>query len=68
MKFEYEYEVRETKRKILEIPKKYEFRFVKDEDDWTDKEWDLNDEYFEWVDKQLNCYGDYEYEIIREIK
>lgn len=67
MKFEYEYEVRETKRKILKIPKKYEFRFIKNEDDWTDEEWDLNDEYFEWVDKQLNCYDD-EYEIIREIK
>lgn len=67
MKFEYEYEVRETKRKILEIPKKYEFRFIKDDDEWTDEEWDLNDEYFEWVDKQLNCYDD-EYEILREIK
>lgn len=68
MKFEYEYEVRETKRKVLEIPKKYEFRFIKDDDDWTDEEWDLNDEYFGWVEKQLNCYGDCEYEIIREIK
>jgi hypothetical protein len=67
MKFEYEYEVRETKRKILEIPKKYEFRFVKDDDDWTDKEWDLNDEYFEWVDEQLKCYDDC-YDIVREIK
>lgn len=68
MKFEYEYEVRETKRKILEIPKKYEFRFIKDEDEWTDEEWDLNDEYFEWVDKQLKCTEDCEWDIIREIK
>ena len=68
MKFEYEYEVRETKRKVLEIPKKYEFRFTKDEDDWSDEEWDLNDEYFEWVSKQLKCDDDCEYDIIREIK
>ena len=68
MKFEYEYEVRETKTKILEIPKKYEFRFIKDEDDWTDEEWDLNDEYCEWVDKQLKCTEDGEWDIIREIK
>lgn len=68
MKFEYEYEVRETKRKILEIPKKYEFRFIKDEDNWTDKEFDLNDEYFEWVHKQLKCDYDCEYDILREIK
>ena len=68
MKFEYEYEVRETKSKILEIPKKYEFRFIKDEDDWTDEEWDLNDEYLNWVDKQLKCAEDGEWDIIREIK
>ena len=68
MKFEYEYEVRETKTKILEIPKKYEFRFIKDEDDWTDEEWDLNDKYCEWVDKQLKCTEDCEWDIIREIK
>ena len=68
MKFEYEYEVRETKRKVLEIPKKYEFRFIKDDNDWTDEEWDLNDEYFDWVDKQLKCDDDCEYEIVREIK
>ena len=68
MKFEYEYEVRETKRKILEIPKKYEFRFIKDEDEWTDEEWDLNDEYYKWVDRQLNCDDYCEYNIVREIK
>ena len=68
MKFEYEYEVRETKRKILEIPKKYEFRFIKNEDDWTDEEWDLNDEYCQWVTQQLKCYDDCEYDIVREIK
>ena len=33
---------------IIEVPKKYEFKFLKDEDDWTDEEWELNDE---WCDK-----------------
>ena len=53
MKKLYEYEITTTKVKELEIPKKFEFRFIKDEDEWTDEEWELNEEYCEWVDEQL---------------
>lgn len=27
--------------KTIEVPKKWEFYFTKDESDWTNKEWDL---------------------------
>lgn len=44
---------------IVEVPKKYEFKFLKDEDDWTDEEWNLNDE---WCDKMCEQYGEYDIE------
>lgn len=31
--------------KEYEVPKKFENYFLKDEDEWTDKEWDFYDEH-----------------------
>ena len=35
----------------FELPKKFQFRFTKDEDDYTDKEWDIieNGEFDSWL-------------------
>lgn len=41
MKIEISHEKRVTIHEIIEVPKEYEFYFTKDEDDYTDAEWDL---------------------------
>ena len=43
MKVEMSYTIRETK--VFEVPKRVEFYFIKDEDDYTDKEWDYLEEH-----------------------
>lgn len=56
MKVEISYIKRVTK--VITVPKEWEFYFRKDEDDWTDEEWDRTEnEYF------LNLSDD-EYEDI----
>ena len=56
MKVEISYIKRVTE--VITVPKEWEFYFRKDEDDWTNEEWDITEnEYF------LNLPGD-EYEDI----
>jgi hypothetical protein len=55
MKVTVSYVVR--KEKELEVPDKFRFRFEKDEDDWTDEEWELaEDEFFDWLDDAIGEY------------
>jgi hypothetical protein len=42
------------KEKELEVPDKFCFKFEKEEDDWTDEEWELSeDEFWEWLDEAI---------------
>lgn len=62
MKVEISYTV--TKTEIIEVPKEWEFWFKKDEDDYTDEEWNrLEDEPF------LNKFSDWDdFEIERHVE
>ena len=53
MKIKYEYEVRQTKEKELVIPKHFEFIYDKEEDDWTEEEWELWESFPHWLDTAL---------------
>lgn len=33
----------------FELPKKFEIILTKDENDYTDEEWDLNEEFNDWL-------------------
>lgn len=48
-------------KEIIEVPKQYQFVFQKDEDEYTDNEWDKSEA---WYKKMANKYDHYDIEDI----